>query len=444
MSDRTPSAAERINALMDIHPKGYDLTLDRIENLLEKLGSPHLDIPPVIHVAGTNGKGSTVAFTRAILEAAGLAVHVHTSPHLVAWPERYRLGRKGSPGKLVDDAVLSNAIARVASANDGEPITVFEILSAVMFVLFNEHPADVCLVEVGLGGRFDATNVLKDPAACVITPISLDHEAWLGDTLGKIAFEKAGIIKRGTNVIVGPQSDEALTVIEKQARARRASLIAHGQQFQAGLENGRMIYRDDTCLMDLPLPKMPGNHQIDNAATAIAASCCFAERQGVELSEDHIATGLTHAMWPGRMQKLVDGQIVETLPSGSDVWLDGGHNPGAAAMIANFMGELATTHPRDLVMICGMLTTKDPSGYFDPLRPLSPRVITVPLPSTDAACDPEVLAEHARQCGLEATAEPSFEAALQSLANRPPCRILISGSLYLVGDALAHNGTHPS
>lgn len=438
------SAASRIEALMKIHPKGFDLSLGRIQNLLEKLGSPQDKLPPIIHVAGTNGKGSTIAFTRAILEAAGLSVHVHTSPHLVNWPERYRLGQKNGPGKLTSDEVLSDAIRRVAEMNAGQPITVFEVLTAVSFLLFSEHPADVCLIEVGLGGRLDCTNVMKETALTIITPISIDHEAYLGDTLAKIAFEKAGIIKRKTPLIVGPQEPEALAVIEQQAARNLAPSFVSGEHFSAMRENGRMVFQNEECLMDLSLPKLPGDHQVSNAATAIESCRQFCARQGFELTESAIEKGLRTVDWPGRMQKLPAGKLTSAQSDHLEIWLDGGHNPGAAAMVSKHMAELEERDPRPLILICGMLDTKDPAGYFNEFVSLAEQVFTVPIQSSDAGVPAEKLAQLAAESGLQSRATTSLKEALSLVETNSPVRVLICGSLYLVGDALEQNDTPPS
>lgn len=438
------TAAQRIEDLSKIHPKGYDLSLDRIKVLLTKLGDPQRKIPPVIHVAGTNGKGSTIAFCRAILEAAGLSVHVHTSPHLVNWQERYRIGCTGTPGKLVSDEVLSDAIARVARANDGTAITVFEVLTAVMFVLFSEHDANVCLVEVGLGGRFDSTNIMDETALSIITPVSIDHEAYLGDTLAKIAFEKAGIIKRKTAVISGLQQDEARGTIARQAAKMATRVRFAGEDFQCQREDGRMIFSGEDCLLDLPLPRLAGDHQIENAGTAIAACLAFAGQRGLQLSTDAIEKGVQDASWPGRMQRLAQGLLVDQVQSESLVWLDGGHNPGAAQMICNFLAAEQRKHQMPLTIICGMLTTKDPVGYFDNLKPLNPKIICVPIISSDAGYTPKELSTHASSAGLRSTTANSLADAINMMRENPAQRIIIAGSLYLVGDALAENGTPPS
>ncbi len=424
---------------MAIHPKGYDLSLDRIKRLLSNLGDPQDRVPPIIHFAGTNGKGSTIAFTRSLLEAAGLSVHVHTSPHLVSWHERYRLGRPGG-GQLVDDVTLSDAIRRVADANGGQPITVFEVLTAVSFLLFSEHEADVCLIEVGLGGRFDCTNVMQKTDICAITPVSFDHEAYLGDTLAKIAFEKAGIIKQRTDVVVGPQQDEALVVIERQAGKNLAPIHRASQEYSTSIENGRMIYQGEDVLFDLELPRLPGMHQIDNAATAITITRIFCNKHKHELTNDMVNSGVQNANWPGRMQKLIEGKLVDSAPKGSAIWLDGGHNPDAGNVVSAFIKSHLTPTERPVIMICGMLDTKDASSYLSKFSGLINRIITVPIISSDAGIPPRNLADTAVKAGFEAGTAASIPEALADLDPAVPVSVLIAGSLYLVGDALEKNG----
>ncbi|MGI9365638.1 MAG: bifunctional folylpolyglutamate synthase/dihydrofolate synthase [Rhizobiaceae bacterium] len=438
------TVSQRIGALMEIHPKGYDLSLERIRNLLDKLGNPQDRLPPVIHFAGTNGKGSTIAFARAILEAAGLAVHVHTSPHLVNWHERYRLGQRRGRGSLADDALLSDAIRRVAETNGGLPITVFEVLTAVTFVLFSEQEADVCLIEVGLGGRFDATNVMESTALSVITPIDIDHQTFLGDTLAKIAFEKAGIIKQGTPLIIGDQQDEALEVIERQAARNRSQKMVAGQDFHGIRENGRLVYQDQNALLDLALPRLVGEHQISNAATAIAASRAFCNQQNIELTNAMVDQGIVTAEWPARMQHITHGTLIDTMPETCDVWLDGGHNPGAGRMVAQYLGDLEERDPRPLTMVCAMIDTKDSDGYFRQFETLVERVITVPIVSSDAGVNPELLADLAENAGLPAISAPSLKQALHMVDGSEPNRVLVCGSLYLAGDMLEQNGTPPA
>lgn len=441
MTTRTADA--EIERLMALHPKGFDLSLDRITRLLERLGNPHERIPPAIHIAGTNGKGSATAFARALIEATGRTAHVHTSPHLVNWHERYRLGKE-SGGELVEDEVFAEAVARVAEANRGETITVFEILTAVMFVLFSEHPADISIVEVGLGGRFDATNVIAKPAVSVIMPIAMDHEAYLGDRIELIAGEKAGIIKSGVPVVIGAQTFEAArAVLVDTAERRNCAVMVYGQDFLAFEEYGRMVFQDQDGLFDLPLPALPGRHQLANAAAAIAA----VKTAGFPLSSQQCAAAMKNVSWPGRMQRITQGRLTEFAPSGAELWIDGGHNPEAASAIAETLAGEEERISRQLYLICGMINTKDAVGYFRAFEGIAKRVFTVPVNSSDAGVPNDVLAAQAQEAGLGAEPVASIENALKILANDSddelPPRIIICGSLYLAGEALDANGTPP-
>lgn len=441
----TTLADRAIAHLMSLHPKGFDLSLERITRLLGRLGDPHLSLPPVIHIAGTNGKGSAAAFSRALLEAQGLTVHVHTSPHLVNWHERYRLATPGG-GRLVDDAVFAEAIARVAEANRGETITVFEILTAVGFILFSEHPADAAIIEVGLGGRFDATNVVRDPAVSLIMPVSMDHEAYLGDRVELIAAEKAGIIKRGRPVVVGAQeSPAALDVIMETAERLRSPLTVYGQDFLAYGENGRLIYQDQDGLMDLPQPRLPGRHQFANAAAAIAA----VKAAGFEIGQAAVEKAMTSVSWPGRMQRLPAGDLSALAPPGAEVWLDGGHNPGAGVVVAEALAELEERAPRPLFLITGMINTKDQTGYFRAFAGIARHVYAVPVTSSDAGVPNAELAARAHEAGLSAEPVSSVASALMLMrdtwdSRETAPRILICGSLYLAGSVLDENGTPPT
>ena len=440
------AAEQEIEKLMALHPKGFDLSLDRIRRLLEVLGNPHTKLPPVIHIAGTNGKGSTTAFCRALLEAAGLAVHVHTSPHLVNWHERYRIGVKGGRSAIVEDELFADALRRVAVANGGQMITVFEILTAVTFVLFSEQPADAVILEVGLGGRFDATNVVEKPAVSVIMPISLDHQPYLGDRVELIAAEKAGIMKRGCPVVIGRQEYEpALDVLVETSERMSCPTAVYGQDFSAHEEFGRLIYQDEFELADLPLPRLPGRHQIANAAAAIRA----VKAAGFTLTDAMVETAMTTVEWPGRLQRLAEGRLLEFAPQGAEIWVDGGHNPGAGEVIAEAMAAFEERQARPLYLIIGMINTKDPIGYFRAFADIAEHVFTVPIRGSDAGLDPVALAESAFDAGLVAEPAASVGEALAEIARRQvpgdaPPRILIGGSLYLVGNVLADNGTPPT
>lgn len=438
------TADQEIERLLSLHPKGFDLSLDRIRRLLERLGNPQRKLPPVIHIAGTNGKGSAAAFSRALLEAAGLSVHVHTSPHLVNWHERYRMGAPGG-GRLVSDAMLAEAVHRVAEANRGETITVFEILTAVMFVLFSENPADAAVVEVGLGGRFDATNVIDDPAVSVIMPISMDHEAYLGDRVELIAAEKAGIIKPGCPVVIGAQEFEAArNVLIETAERRGCPLEVYGQDFLAYEENGRLIFQDQNRLFDVSMPRLSGRHQIANAAAAIAAVTAA----GFSITHGMVDEAMANVDWPGRMQRLPAGRLQPLAPDGAEIWIDGGHNPGAGTVIAEALAEQEEKTPRPLFMISGMINTKDQTGYFRAFKGMARHVYTVPVNQSDSGVPPAELALRAAEAGLSAEPVSSVPNALMLLRdtwdeNETPPRILICGSLYLTGEVLDENGTPP-
>lgn len=421
--------------LLALHPKVIDLSLERMTALLAKLGNPERRLPRVIHIAGTNGKGSTGAFCRAMLEAAGLRVHAYTSPHLVRFNERIRLaGAHGSA--LVNDERLIEALERCERVNDGAPITFFEITTAAAFLLFSETPADFLLLEVGLGGRLDATNVIDTPALSIITPVSMDHEGYLGDTIELIAAEKAGILKRGVPAIIAPQEDAAMQVIEVQARRVRAPLSSCGEHWHVREEHGRLVFENDDGLLDLPAPRLAGRHQFINAGVAIAAMRHFPDL----VDTSAIEAGLTTVEWTGRLQRITSGCLIGMARGAGEVWLDGGHNPGAGAVIAQAMGELEERVPRSLVLVAGMLSTKDATGFFRPFEGLVRRVFTIAIPDEAMAVPAATLAEQARKAGLVAQPADSLEEALQMAAGcgeRP--RILVCGSLHLAGYALKMN-----
>jgi dihydrofolate synthase / folylpolyglutamate synthase len=430
------SIVARLTAL---HPKRIDLSLDRMQRLLAALGNPEKKLPPVIHVAGTNGKGSTIAFLRAILQAAGLSVHVYTSPHLVRFNERFRLA-----GELVSDAELSATLEQCERVNAGAPITVFEITTAVGLMLFARHAADVLLMEVGLGGRLDATNVVDTPLATIVTRISIDHTDFLGDTLEKIAAEKAGILKRNVPAVVAAQPRDALVAIERQAARLNAPLKIAGEDWTATEERGRLVYQDEAGLLDLPAPKLYGRHQFENAGLAIAALRAIAR---FKLAPAAFEAGLVKADWPARMQRLAAGKLVELAPPGSELWLDGGHNPDGGRAIAAALADLEERVSRPLVLIVGMLASKDCGGFLSNFTGLARKLIAVPVPGADKSLAAETVADAARGIGLPATSRDNLSEALEAarkLDLDPPPRILVTGSLYLAGDVLRENGTPPT
>ena len=443
-SAATPSArlGELIARLSELHPQRIELGLERMAELLQRLDHPEHKLPPVIHVAGTNGKGSTIAFLRAIMEAAGLRVHAYTSPSLVRVNERFRIGRSGG-GILVSDDELYAAFERCERANAGAPITLFEIETAAALWLFAQHPADVVLLEVGLGGRLDATNVIDAPLATVIAPISTDHTEFLGDSLITIAREKAGIIKRNVPVVCAEQPAEALAVIEQHAKRMQAPLQRAGQEWQVNIERGRLVYQDDRGLMDLAAPKLFGRHQFDNAGLAIA-TLRAQHRFRIEMAA--FEPGIVHAEWPARMQRLGSGKLLDQAPRGCEIWLDGGHNAEGGRVAAAALGDLEERVSRPLVVIVGMMANKDPGAFLANFAGLTRHIIAVQIPERDNAMPPDRLANAARQLGMRVETAVSIEAALSSLArlvHEVAPRILITGSLYLAGHVLSVNGTPP-
>jgi dihydrofolate synthase/folylpolyglutamate synthase len=431
-----------IARLSTLHPKRIDLSLDRMHGLLVRLDHPERKLPPVIHVAGTNGKGSTIAYLRAILEAAGLRVHVFTSPYLVRINECYRIGRSGG-GELVGGDELRAVLEHCERANAGEPITIFEIETAAAFCLFVQHPADVALLEVGLGGRLDSTNVIEAPLATVIAPISMDHIEFLGDTLTAIAGEKAAIIKRQVPVISAEQFPEATAVIEAEARRMRAPLFAAGQQWHVGVERGRLVYQDDRGLMDLVAPKLFGRHQFDNAGLAIAT---LRAQNVFQIDAAAFERGIVNAEWPARMQRLASGALLDQGPPGCEIWLDGGHNAEGGRVAAAALGDLEERVSRPLVVVAGMMANKDAGAFLANFAGLTRHIIAVRIPGRDNTMPPDRLTDAARALGMRVETAAGVEAALQTLsrlAYEVPPRILITGSLYLAGHVLAINGTPP-
>jgi len=434
LTDRLLPHDAALERLKRLHPKLIDLSLDRMARLCAALGDPQKRLPPVIHVAGTNGKGSTVAFLRAMAEAAGLSVHVYSSPHLVRFAERIRLA-----GTLISDDQLASILDRVEAANAGQPITFFEVTTAAAFLAFAETPADLCLLEVGLGGVFDATNVVEGVAVSAIAPVDLDHREFLGDTIEQIAGEKAGILRAGVPAVLGRQSEAALAVIEARAEAVGAPLTVLGRDFDAWSEHGGVTFNTVAGgmerLIELPAPALHGPHQIDNAALAVAAMLALNDPR---VGEDAIRRGVAAARWPARLQRLTGGTYGEQANArGAELWLDGGHNPHAARALAEALAAMGRRDGRPLVLVTGMLGNKDAAGFFAAFAPLASKVFTVPVDS-EVAADPAGLAAVAAGAGLEAEAcvdvQQGLTAALS--ADGPPPRVVICGSLYLAGEVL--------
>jgi dihydrofolate synthase / folylpolyglutamate synthase len=432
-----PTTDELLAELKALHPRRMDLSLGRIEALLAKLGNPQDRLPPVIHISGTNGKGSVAALLKAMLQAAGKRVHVYTSPHLVRFHERIELAGADGKARAIGEAELVELLERIRRINDGGPVTFFEITTAAAFQAFAEHPADALILEVGLGGRLDATNVVARPVLTVITPISMDHADWLGDSIALIAREKAGILKPGVRAVIARQPEEALAVIRSVASAVQAPLIVWGEDYEAFEQRGRLVYQSAHRLMDLPLPALMGHHQVANAGSAIAAALQLKE---LGITDASVERGLVEVRWPARMQRLDNGPLSRLLAPGSELWLDGAHNPAGAEAIAQTLAELEERAPKPVGLVVGMMGKKDAAAFLAHFRGLVRRVVTVPNPvSHEAAHEPAALAKVAASVGLAADAAPDVEAALARLQkiDGRPLRILICGSLYLAGHVLA-------
>jgi dihydrofolate synthase/folylpolyglutamate synthase len=430
ISPETAVIVERLNRL---HPRVIDLSLGRMETLLAKLGNPERSIPPVIHIAGTNGKGSTLAFMRAICEAAGQTIHAYTSPHLVHFNERIRVA-----GRLISNAYLMQLIDDCEAANAGDPITFFEITTALAFKAFAETPADLTLLETGLGGRLDATNMIDRPVVTAITSISIDHVAFLGDTLAKIAFEKAGILKPGVCCVVAAQEKEALDVIAARASAIGAPLLIQDRDWSVEKRGDGMRVTTSRRTLDLPLPNLIGTHQLGNAAQAVAT---LDARDMDVLPPDSVARGLASADWPARMQRLTKGPLAALLPAGWELWLDGGHNPGAGLIVAEQMRRWSAMDPAmPIYMVFGILNSKDPDGFIQPLVPHVAKLAALTIPNEENSIGGDEAATVARRNGIDAIEVTSAEEAITRLAaERGPARILICGSLYLAGTILVEN-----
>ncbi len=426
------NAPSGLDAVLDrlgrLHPKKIDLSLERIAALLETLGRPQDSLPPVVHVAGTNGKGSTLAFLKAMIEAAGQRAHVYTSPHLVRFNERIALA-----GESATDAALIAAFERVVEANAGRPITFFEVTTAAAFLMFSESAADYLLLETGLGGKFDATNVIDRPAVTAITPISRDHREFLGDDIVEIAREKAGIFKQGVPAFIGAQSEAARAVLIREAEAKGAPAQLFGVDFNAYGERGSMTYQDQIRVLDLPAPSLRGAHQVQNAGLAAAIALSLG------LPHPAIAEGVRSARWPARLQRLTAGPFVEAAHAErAELWLDAAHNPGGAATLAAALGELETREPKDVVLICGVMANKDFEGIAAPFAGMAAELIAVPLSGEPNSADPGHIAAAAAEAGLRASIAPSLLAGVREAAERyPGGRIVIFGSLRLAAEALA-------
>jgi dihydrofolate synthase/folylpolyglutamate synthase len=423
-----PKSDVLLDRLTGLHPKLIDLTLDRMMRVLDALGRPHEHLPPAVQVAGTNGKGSVVAYMRAALKAAGLKVHVYTSPHLVRFHERIQLD-----GETIAESDLAALLDECERANGGEPITFFEITTAAAFLAFSRTPADILLLETGLGGRLDATNVVPHPLLSVITPISLDHQQFLGETLAEIAGEKAGIIKERVPVVIGPQEPDALAVLKARAGECAAPTSVWDDDFSAARDGDAVAYRDGETVWRLPLPNLYGPHQVANAATAVAV---LRRLRGFDIGRDAIAEGLTSAVWPARLQRLTSGRLVELVGDEVDLWLDGGHNPSAGEILAD---ACRTWDDRPIDLVVGMMNTKDPKGFARPLVPLVRRAICISIPGEKNTLAGEDAAAVFNSVGIETTVGSGIEQALTELAAAKPSRILICGSLYLAGRVLAAN-----
>ncbi len=425
-----------LNRLLSLHPKIIDLSLERMERILARLENPENKLPPVIHVAGTNGKGSTVAYIKSILEQAGLKVHCYTSPHLVNFHERIYVA-----GETIAEEKLSALLEECEVANGVAPITFFEITTAAAFLAFSRTPADYLILEVGLGGRLDATNVVARPVLSVITTVDYDHQQYLGNTLTAIAHEKAGILKNGVPAIIGAQPDEVRAEIECVAEKIGSPVFIANQDWQSFEQHGRLVFQDENSLLDLSLPQLNGRHQVDNAGNAIAAIRLLDD---VRVSETHIEQGLRSVVWPARMQKLGPGALTNLIPKDAELWLDGGHNPAAGRVIARAFSDINDRFSRPLVLIWGMLNTKDAGSFIEPFAGLAQRVVTIAIPDEPNAVPADQLAEIARGRNLSAETATSLTKALgQASLTTPAPRILICGSLYLAGHVLSLHENKP-
>ena len=423
-----------LQAAYALHPAEIDLSLGRLERQLSRLGNPQSRLPPVFHVAGTNGKGSTVAFLRACLEASGRRVHVYTSPHLIRFNERIRVA-----GQVIGDEALCDLLRDILARNGGQPITFFELTTALAFLAFAREPADACIIEVGLGGRMDATNVIAAPLVTGIAQLGLDHQQWLGPTILDIAGEKAGIAKPGVPMVVSRYPKAVTARIAEIAGVTGAPLRIRGTDWDVAAYEGALHFRDAAGLLQLPLPRLPGAHQIDNAGLAIAM---LRMQDVVPVNDGALRAGMGWAEWPARLQRLDAGPLTARLPADAELWIDGGHNPAAGkAIAAHFNGAMLADRP--FYIVAGMLAAKDASGFLRAFMPHATAIYAVPV-ERHAGHPPEDLVRIAREAGVPGQACPDVASALTEIARhadraRPPV-VLVTGSLYLAGDALAANG----
>ncbi len=429
-------SAALLDELQKLHPLLIDLSLDRIHELLDRLGRPQDKLPPIIHVAGTNGKGSTIAFLQAMLIGAGKRVHTYTSPHLVRFHERIQLANKKGQTHPISDDFLVETLEHTSAVNDGAPMTFFEITTAAALIAFSQTPADVLLLEVGLGGRLDATNVIKAPKLSVITPVSIDHSDKLGATLELIAFEKAGILKPDIPAVIGPQDPAAITSIKQTAQRVDSPLYCFGQDFMAFEERGRLIFQSEQRLIDLPLPHLIGRNQIINAGVAIAAAQLFTDGS---ISDQALEHGLQKVNWPARFTRLCEEPFTSWGSPETELWLDGGHNPDASEALAQTLADLQDRSHKPTYLITGMLDSKDPAGFLVPFSGLIKKLYAVPIPENISSIEPEALADYARSAGLKAHTASDVRSAIIAIEelHTGPKRILICGSLHLAGAVLA-------
>jgi len=415
-----------LDRLLSLHPKIIDLTLDRVTRLLKKLNNPEDKISQVVHIAGTNGKGSTQAFLRAAIESSGESAHVYTSPHLTRFHERIRVA-----GSLISENVLADILNECELANNGKPITYFEITTCAAFLIFSRIKADYTLLEVGLGGRLDATNILKKPKLTIITPISMDHVQFLGSTIEQIANEKAGIIKEGIPCIVGHQSKDAIDVIKKRAIELKSKLKIYGEHWQVYAKSDKLIFKDAMGFLELPLPKLIGQHQIENAGTAIAAM------RELSIPDEACKESMKNVYWPARMQRLESGPLVK-MANESEIWLDGGHNQAAGIAISKVLEQLP--RGRTNILICGMLKTKDLKAFLNPLFNSAKFLYGIRIQGEENSNSAETIVNQAREIGFSAfKTQKVSDAILQIIKAHPNSRIIICGSLFLAGKILQDN-----